>query len=132
MKKDGGSLIMDIAIIQLALIALNHLGIINISWALALLPLEIGLGVAGLFILGPSILILAGSLVFPRKKKKKTVETEDKQEKKQLIKIKKKDNKENEKVSEKYQKYTKEELLVLRERLVAKREEAAKVKVYKK
>ena len=135
MKKDNenGGIIKSILMLQLVLLILNELSIINISWVVALLPLEIVFGLlCGLTIVGIVSLVTRffKGVVFKGAKKAKEKISEQKEV--DLVKTKGEETKSNEKVNTKQNNSVKEELLRLRESLVPQEEEPVKVKVLKK
>lgn len=135
MKKDSenNGLFKNLLMIQLILLVFNELGIISISWVVALLPLEIIFGfLCGLTIVGIVSFVVRffKGVVFKNTKKAKEKTSEQKEI--DLVKTKGEETKSNEKVNTKQNISIKEELLQLRESLVPQKEEPVKVKVLKK
>lgn len=119
----------DLMVIQIALVLFKVAGLINISWVIVLLPLELLAGITGITILSYTVVNLVKEMVDSVKEKIKTKKKKDEKTKTYDKEIKKDDVKKEVKESNKSKK---DELIELRKSLVEKEETNNKVKVLKK
>lgn len=119
----------DLTVIQLALVIFKVTGLINVSWVIVLLPLELLAGITVVAVLSYTVANIVKGIVDSVKEKIKTKKKKDEKIKTYDKEIKKNDVKKEVKESNKSKK---DELIELRKSLVEKEKTNNKVKVLKK